>query len=91
MKDQSESLSSLLDRGVPVLVYHGNFDLVLPVSGMSEALNNLQWNGFKQWSEVENRPYFHTNKHGDKARIDIFQYSDFKNSFSFHNSHSFLE
>ena len=66
MKDQSDVLASLLDKGVPVLVYHGNFDLVLPVNGMSEALHNLKWKWQKEWSEAENSPYFYKTENGDR-------------------------
>ena len=73
MKDQSGSLSSLLNNGIPVLVYHGNFDLVLPVNGMSEALYNLQWNGRQKWSKAENKPYFYSDKNGDKELMGYIQ------------------
>ena len=73
MKDQSSGLAFLLDKGIPVLVYHGNFDLVLPVNGMSEALNNLQWRGLEKWTNAQNIPYFHTAKNGDKELMGYIQ------------------
>jgi len=76
MKDQSDSLASLLNNGIPVLVYHGNFDLVLPVNGMSEALYNLQWNGLQKWSKAENKPYFYSDINGDKELMGYIQSAD---------------
>ena len=55
MKDQSSLLCDILRRKVPVLVYHGNFDLVLPVSGMAETLQNLPCNS--EYKYASNEPY----------------------------------
>ena len=43
MLDQLARLENVLENQVPVLVYHGNFDLILPVHGMANALKNTKW------------------------------------------------
>ena len=57
MEDRLETLGTLLDEDLPVLVYHGNFDLVLPVAGISDAIHNIQWKNRLRWHTASNELY----------------------------------
>lgn len=59
MSDQLAALGQVLDRNVPVLVYHGIFDALLPVSGMTEALANTHWIGKQTWAKAARQAYWH--------------------------------
>ena len=50
-------LNSVLENGVRVLVYHGMFDLVLPISGVGEALENANWTKKSLWDQGIRKPY----------------------------------
>ncbi len=57
MEDKLDYLNLVLDRGLRVLVYHGMYDLVLPVSGMNEVLEASNWTKKDEWSRAPRSPY----------------------------------
>jgi carboxypeptidase C (cathepsin A) len=64
MQDQLELLGRILDRNVSVLVYHGNFDMILTVSGMAEALHHVNWNRKHEWEDAKQKPYRYKTPQG---------------------------
>ena len=69
--DQLENMGKLLDFSIPILVYHGNFDLILPVSGMMRALQALQWSQSSEFHNATQLPYYAKN---DQKFPDILGY-----------------
>ncbi|XP_040568439.1 venom serine carboxypeptidase [Lepeophtheirus salmonis] len=60
MMDQIDALGIVLNSGVDVLIYHGMFDLILPLSGVSQALENtLEWKGKKSWLTAPRKSYWY--------------------------------
>ena len=62
--DQREKLAYLLDNHVPVLIYHGIFDMIIPISSTLRTINNTNWKRRDQWMTRERNPYYHTNENG---------------------------
>ena len=62
--DQREKLAYLLDNHVPVLIYHGIFDMIIPISSTLRTINNTNWKRRDQWMTRERNPYYYTNANG---------------------------
>ena len=62
--DQREKLAYLLDNHVPVLIYHGIFDMIIPISSTLRTINNTNWKRRDQWMTKERNPYYYTNENG---------------------------
>ncbi len=69
MLDKLSTFAKILDNDIPVLVYHGNFDLVLPVEGISAALENTPWKHRRQWCEADRQVYHFTNQDSEYKEI----------------------
>ena len=70
---QLSNLEYLLNHPIPVLVYHGNFDLILPISGMMKALQNAQWRQKWKFDGASHQPYYFTNEQGVKEILGYEQ------------------
>jgi hypothetical protein len=45
MASSKEVLASVLDQGVPVLLYNGNFDFTIPPNGVENWILSMKWKG----------------------------------------------
>lgn len=73
MEDKLSTVGKLLDQNVPILVYHGNFDLVLPVCGISEALHHTSWTKAGLWRSSNHEQYYFRNQFGDQELMGYRQ------------------
>ena len=71
--DQREKLSRLLNRGIPVLIYHGIFDMIIPVPTTIETILNTDWNEHILWRDADRKPYQYVTKNGIQKLIGYKQ------------------
>ena len=71
--DQREKLSILLNRGIPVLIYHGIFDMIIPVPTTIETILNTDWNEHILWRGTDRKPYQYVTKNGIQKLIGYKQ------------------
>ena len=64
--DQREKLGELLDLNVQVLVYHGIFDMIIPISSTIKTIENTQWKNNFKWKVTNRKPYYFTTEDGIK-------------------------
>ena len=70
---QLDNLGRLLNHPISVLVYHGNFDLILPVTGMMKALQDVQWSQMEKFRGAPQKPYYFKNGQGVKEILGYEQ------------------
>jgi len=45
-------MADVLDAGIPLLVYNGDRDMTTNMVGTEKVLNNMDWNGKKEWLDA---------------------------------------
>ena len=50
MTDKKPWLEEALGRGIRVLVFNGNLDIIVNVAGTNRMINSLQWSGKKEFA-----------------------------------------
>ena len=64
--DQREKLAELLNLNVQVLIYHGIFDMIIPISSTIKTIENTQWKNNLKWRMTKRKPYYYTTENGIK-------------------------
>ena len=64
--DQREKLAELLNSNVQVLIYHGIFDMIIPISSTIKTIENTQWKNNVKWRMTNRIPYYYTTEDGIK-------------------------
>ena len=64
--DQREKLAELLNFNVQVLIYHGIFDMIIPISSTIKTIENTQWKNNVKWRMTHRNPYYYTTEDGIK-------------------------
>ena len=72
--DQREKLAELLNLNVQVLIYHGIFDMIIPISSTIKTIENTQWRNNVKWRMTNRSPYYYTTEDGIKELMG----NDFK-------------
>ena len=52
MRSSIHDIEFILDRGLPTLMYDGNFDIICDHTGILDMLNDLQWTGASDYQSV---------------------------------------
>jgi vitellogenic carboxypeptidase-like protein len=48
-------MQEMLDKGYRVLLYGAQFDLAVPVEGLTKVINSLTWKGADDWKKSERK------------------------------------
>jgi len=56
------NISYLLNNNIPVLIYNGQDDLVIPIAGTRGWLNALTWSKSANWLAASTKSYYDSNK-----------------------------
>ena len=64
--DQREKLAELLNLNVQVLIYHGIFDMIIPISSTIKTIENTQWRNNVKWRMTNRSPYYYITEDGIK-------------------------
>lgn len=61
-KGVTEELISVLDSGIPVLIYLGQFDLICNHMNMEKVLDGLLWSGHNEWLKSQPGVWMQNNR-----------------------------
>ena len=62
-------MEETLKRGIEVLVYNGNLDIIINVAGTNRVINSLNWSGKKEFVKSKRKSYWVWNP--DESREEL--------------------
>ncbi|CAB4065262.1 CPVL [Lepeophtheirus salmonis] len=69
MVSKKPKLERTLDRGVEVLIYNGNLDLIVHIPGTNKMINSLQFNGRQEFLNSKRREFWVWNPDTERGEL----------------------
>jgi carboxypeptidase C (cathepsin A) len=69
----TSEVTSVLEAGIPLLFFNGQYDLICNHIGNQKWLHALEWSGAAAYRAAQRSAWVHTSKSGDKDK-HIFGY-----------------
>eukprot|EP00096_Caligus_rogercresseyi_P002259 TRINITY_DN14334_c0_g1_i1.p1 TRINITY_DN14334_c0_g1~~TRINITY_DN14334_c0_g1_i1.p1 ORF type:complete len:317 (+),score=50.04 TRINITY_DN14334_c0_g1_i1:459-1409(+) len=69
MVSKKPKLEHALDRGLQVLVYNGNLDVIVHISGTNKMINSLQFNGRQEFLNSKRKEFWVWNPETERPEL----------------------
>lgn len=69
MVSKKQWLEETLKRGIEVLVYNGNLDVIVNVAGTNRVINSLRWSGSGEFIKSKRKTYWVWNPDTNRGEL----------------------